>query len=354
MNDQKEFLKELLSLPGLSAYEKPIRDVIQDKWKNLCDETSVSPVGSLHGLKKGEGREPRQKVLLAAHMDAVGLMVTTIDDEFLHFTNVGGIDPRLLPGQRVTVHGRRELPGIIIQPPERLLPITPGDAVPMEYLLVDVGLEENEVKKVTRPGDLISYAQEPFILSDDLIAGHSLDNRASVAVVTDCLSELKRRHHDWDVFTVATVQEEETMAGGFTSSFALQPDLGIAIDVTFAKSPGSSDHRTFNLGKGPTLGWGPNIHPAVFKAAKEVADKLEITFQKETMPRHSGTDAFALQVAREGVPTMVIGIPLRYMHSPVELVDYRDIERAGRLLAEFICQLTPDFIKDLAWDEAHE
>lgn len=354
MTDRKKFLREIISLPGLSAYEKPVRESIEKKWKTYCDELSVSPVGSLHGLKKGEGKEPRPRVLLAAHMDAIGMMVTTLESGFLHFTEVGGIDPRLLPGQRVMVHGRKDLPGVIIQPPDRLLPNAPGDPVLMEYLLVETGLEPADVEKLVRPGDLISFAQEPFDLSDDLIVGHSMDDRASVAVITECLEELKKRHHTWDVWAVATVQEEETFAGAYTSPFAIQPDMAIAVDVTFAKSPGSSDHRTYHLGKGPTLGWGPNIHPAIHKAVKDLADKLEIPIQKEIMPKHSGTDAFAMQIVGGGIPTMVIGIPLRYMHSPVEMVDYRDIERGGRLLAEFISQLEPDFAKKLTWDEPHE
>jgi len=354
MTDRKAFLKEIISLPGLSAYEEPVREAIQKKWKTLCYEISTSPVGSLHGLKKGEGKEPRPRILLAAHMDAIGMMVTTIEDGFIHFTEVGGLDHRLLPGQRIIVHGRQTLPGIIIQPPDRLLPINPGEPVRMEHLIVDVGLEPAEVEKLVRTGDLISFAQEPFELSDDQLVGHTMDDRAAVALVTECLIELQKRHHDWDVWAVATVQEEESMAGGYTSPFIIQPDLAIAIDVTFAKSPGSSDHRSYNLGKGPTLGWGPNVHPAIYRRMKELAEKLEIPFQKEIMPKHSGTDAFAIQVVAEGIPTMVIGIPLRYMHSPVELVDYKDIERGGRLLAEFISRLEPDFVKNINWDEKHE
>lgn len=354
MTDCKEFLKEIISLPGLSGYEEPVRDAIQKKWQTLCDEISTSPVGSLHGLKKGEGKEPRPRLLLAAHMDAIGMMVTVLHHGFIHFTEVGGLDHRLLPGQRVVVHGRENLPGAIIQPPDRLLPIRPGEPVRMEHLVIDVGLEPADVIKLVRPGDLISFAQEPFDLSNDQLAGHTMDDRAAVVLVTECLSELKKRHHAWDVYAVATVQEEETMAGGSTSPFAIRPDIAIAIDVTFAKSPGSSDYRTYHLGKGPTLGWGPNVHPAIYRRMKEMAEKLEIPYQRENMPKHSGTDAFAMQVVAEGIPTMVIGIPLRYMHSPVEMVDYRDIQRGGRLLAEFISHLEPDFIKNITWDEKHE
>jgi putative aminopeptidase FrvX len=123
----------------------------------------------------------------------------------------------------------------------------------------------------------------------------------------------------------------------------------VAIDVTFGSGPGSPGHKTFPLGMGVTLGWGPNIHPALFQAFKELAERLEIPYKMEAMPRHSGTDAYALQVAAEGLPTMVVSIPLRYMHTPVEMVSMKDIRRAGRLLAEFAAQLDDEFMNKLAW-----
>lgn len=352
MTEITSFLKKLISLPGLSAYETPVRELIQERWEPLTDKLVVSRIGSLNALKQGTGSEPRASILLSAHMDAIGLMVTTTVDGFLHLAEIGGIDPRVLPGQLVTVHGRKDIPGLIIQPPERLLPEhVQNMPVPLEYLLVDTGLSEREIKRLVRPGDLVSFAQPPLDISDDVLAGHSLDNRASVAAVTHCLELLNERIHTWDVWAVASVQEEETMAGALTSAFELKPDLAVAIDVTFAKGPGANDYRTFTMGKGPTLGWGPNIHPLLHKQFKQVADQLEIPYGVEVMPRHSGTDAYALQTAAEGIPTMVVSIPLRYMHTPVEMVNLKDINRTGRLLAEFITRLTPDTLETLSWDD---
>ena len=130
--------------------------------------------------------------------------------------------------------------------------------------------------------------------------------------------------------------------------------MAIAIDVTFAKGPGAGDHRTFPLGKGPTLGWGPNAHPAIFNAMRDLAQKQDIPFHVEVMPRHSGTDAYGMQIVAEGIPTMVVGIPLRYMHTPVETVSTRDILRTGHLLAEFIASLEAEFANQICWDETHE
>jgi putative aminopeptidase FrvX len=345
-------LTSLLASPGLSGYEGSIRKVIEPVWRPLTDEISVSRLGSLHGLKKGSGPEPRPTILIAAHMDAIGLMVTSIVDGFLRVTEVGGLDPRVLPGQLVTVHGRQDIPGVIVQPPAHLRPKSAGKGpVPLKYLLVDTGLKPQRVKNLIRSGDLISFAQEPFQMQGDTIVGHSLDNRASLAALTHFLDELKKRNHVWDVWAVATVQEEVTMGGAKTSAFQLRPQLAIAIDVTWGKSTGTPDHKTFALGKGPTLGLGPNIHPGLHKSFKELADSLEIPYAVEVMPRHSGTDAYDLQVAAEGIPTMVVSIPLRYMHTPVEVVALKDIQRTAHLLSEFIAHLDRDFMDKLTLDE---
>jgi tetrahedral aminopeptidase len=257
-----------------------------------------------------------------------------------------------LPGQRVIVHGRRDLPGVIGQPAAFLLPDSIGKkTVPMEHLLVDVGLSADETSSLVRPGDLISFAQLPIELSDNSIAGHTLDNRASVAALSVCLSELAALRHAWDVWAVATVQEEETLAGAFTSPYDARPDIAVAIDVTFAKGPGALDYRTVPFGKGVALGWGPNTHPAIFEKFKKVAERYDIPFNTEVYPSYSGTDAMGLQITAAGVPSMVVSIPLRYMHTPVELVSIKDIQRAGHLLAQFIANLESDFSSQIKWED---
>lgn len=352
MNDILPFLKTMLSAPGLSGFERPICEIIRNEWTPLADELSLSRLGSLHALKRGDGVEPRRKILLSAHMDAIGLMVTGIADGFIRFTEVGGIDSRILPGQLVTVHGKKDLPGIVALPPAYLLPPGAGDeAVEMQYLYVDTGLREDEVLENVRIGDVISYATQPTELGKDALYGHTLDNRVSVAAVTICLEMLKRRKHAWDVYAVASTQEEETLGGAMTSPYAIQPDLAIVIDVTFARGPGGGDWRSFPFGKGVSLCEGPNIHPALLKAVQDKADELEIPFHHEFAPRMSGTDAMALQVVREGIPCVVIGIPLRYMHTPVETVSLKDVKRAGRLMAEFISDLEANFVDKITWEE---
>jgi endoglucanase len=351
MNEILPFLKKLISAPGLSGHEAPIRDIIAETWQTLSDEVSVSRLGSLHALKRGTLPEPRPSLLIATHMDAIGLMVTSVDGEFLHVTEVGGIDARVLLGQLVTVHGRKELPGVIAQPPAHSLPPEERSGpVALANLLVDTGLAAQEVGRLVRVGDLVSFAQVPIELGKDTLSGHTLDNRASVAALTACLEHLHKRELAWDLWAVASTQEEETFGGAISSAFQLRPSLAIAVDVTFASGPGTPSHQAFEMSHGIVLVMGPNIHPALYKVIKELADRLEIPYAVEVSGANSGTDAYAMQVVAEGIPTMVIGIPLRYMHTPVEMISLNDIARAGRLLAEFAASLDAEFMNKLAWE----
>jgi endoglucanase len=354
MVDILPFLKSLISVSGLSGYETPVAELIAEKWRPLVDEMSMSRVGSLHGLKKGRGKEPRPSVMIASHMDAIGMRVSKILDGFLHITNVGGIDVRVLPGAQVTVHASasgEDLPAVIVMPPARFLPESAGDGVlAINYYLVDTGLLPREVKKKIHVGDLVSFANEPLELAGDVISGHSLDNRASVAALTVCLEELQNKPHIWDVWGVATVQEEVTLLGAFSSAFELRPQIAIVVDGAFAKGPGANGWQTFPLATGVGLCIGPNMHPFLHEKLKELAERLEIPWFLDVTPSHSGTDAFAVQTTAEGIPTALVEFPLRYMHMPVEVVAVKDIQRVGRLLAEFIASLEANFVETIVWE----
>jgi endoglucanase len=354
MTELIPFLKSLLSVSGLSGFEDPAARLIEEKWRPLVEEVSLSRVGSLHGLKKGSGRDPRPSLMIAAHMDAIGMRVSQIQDGFLHITNVGGIDIRVLPGMEVTVHASRsgeELPGVIAMPPAALLPESAGDGVvAIEHLLVDTGLAARDVEKRVLTGDLISFANLPIELAGDVLSGHSLDNRASVAALTVCLEELQNKSHLWDVWAVATVQEEVSYLGAYSSAFQLRPQIAIIVDGTFGKGPGANGWQTFPLGKGVGLCVGPNMHPFLHTRLKEVAERTEIPWFLDVTPAHSGTDAFPIQITAEGIPTALVEFPIRYMHTPVESVSVRDIQRAGRLLAEFVVSLEANFVETIVWE----
>ncbi|MBI9046733.1 MAG: M20/M25/M40 family metallo-hydrolase [Anaerolineaceae bacterium] len=352
MNEINTFLKELISAPGISGYETPVRKIIEEKWESLTDEMQVSKIGSLEGLKKGTGEGKRPSILLAGHMDAIGLMVTHVIEGFIGFTSIGGVDPRVILGQPVEVHGRELLNGIIVQPSDHLLPENiAGKPVPLEYLFIDVGLPPEKVDSMVRTGDAVSFAQPPVELGEKVIAGHTMDDRAAVVAITHCLEILQTRLHKWDVWAVATVQEEVGLKGALTSTFGLDPDIGVAIDVTHAKGPGTTESQIATLDKGLVLDWGPNVHPFIYNKFKEIADDLEIPYQTGYHTDQSGTDTYAIQITAGGKPTMLLSIPLRYMHTPVEVVSVKDIQRTGRLLAEFISSLDDDFINSISWED---
>jgi endoglucanase len=289
--------------------------------------------------------------MLAGHMDEIGLIVSDLEEGFVHFPALHSYDERVLLGQEVVVHGRRDLPGIIGARPPHVQ--AKGDAdkpVPTDKLLIDVGLPSDEVSHLVRVGDLITMHSPLIELKGGLVAGKAMDDRTAVAAMAVCLEVLARVRHEWDVYAVATVQEEEGMKGAITSTFGIQPDVGIAIDVTFAKQPGTPDEFTYDLGKGPTVGCGPNFHPRLVEALMDAAGALEMTVHLEPAARPPGTDAWAIQITRAGIPAGLIGIPLRSMHTPVETCAVKDVERTGRLLAHFISRLDGEFLPSLTYD----
>jgi len=354
MADILPFLKSMITTSGVSGHEAPIAKIIAEKWRTLANEVTSSRVGSVHALKKGSGQGNRPSIMIATHMDAIGMMVSKVSNGFLHITKLGGIDVRVLPGAFVTVHASsgEELPGVIAMPSAKLLPdtVNAGDVLEIDYLLVDTGLTPREMERKVKVGDLVSFANDPMELAGDVISGHTLDNRSSVAALTVCLEELQGKSHVWDVWAVATVQEETNYLGAYTSAFKLRPQIAIAVDVTFATGPGASGYQTKAMGKGAGICMGPNMHPFIHKHLTTIADKFEIPWFMDVASAHTGTDAFPMQVTAEGIPTALVEFPLRYMHTTVESVSLKDVQRAGRLLAEFIVSLEEDFVEKITWE----
>lgn len=337
-------LKKLSETPGITGCETSVRQLISELWRPFVDEVREGGLGSLIGFKRGAGLNPRRKLMLAAHMDEIGLRVSGLVKGFLRVVPVGGVDRRVLPGLEVIVHGRRDLAGVIASRPPHVLPQQERkEALAWDSLFVDVGLSAKEVERLVAVGDLVSFRQELTELQNRRVAAKAMDDRACVAVITLVLEQLGNARHAWDVFAVATVQEEVGLKGAVTAAYHIAPDMGIALDVTFAKSPGVSDVDTYPLDEGPAIGIGPNFHPALVARLKRVAETCEIPFHLDPIPGRSGTDAWAIQAAREGIPTALLSVPLRYMHQPVETLAAPDVERAARLLASLIVSLEPDF-----------
>ncbi|HHX74908.1 MAG TPA: M42 family metallopeptidase [Firmicutes bacterium] len=347
--DLKNFLQAVTAAPGISGYEAPVAGLIRAELCALADEVRQDRLGNVVFLKKGTG-EKRPRVLLAAHMDEIGLMVTKIEaGGFLRFTSVGGIDPRTIVGQEVVVFGKERLTGVIgAKPPHLTDEEERGKAYPMEDLFIDLAMTEEQVRKLVTVGDLAMIRRELIQLQDTVLAGKAMDDRAGVAVLAVCLEELARLHHVADVYAVATVQEEVGVRGATTSTYGIVPDLGIAVDVTHGDMPGVPEHDTCKLGKGPGITVGPNIHPKIGKELVAVAKEHRIPYQLEVAAGPTGTDARAIQISRGGIPTGLVSVPLRYMHTSVELLDAEDIKMTGRLLAYFIAAVKTDFVEDLS------
>lgn len=352
-------LKEFSELPGPSGYETRISERLREIWQPLADELDLDRVGSLAALKNGHGKKPRSKIMLAAHMDEIGLMVTKIeansDDRsgFLRVTSVGGVDRRQIYGQIVIVHGsassKRDLVGVIGSLPGRMLPSKRRNKTyRYDDLVVDVGLSGAELKEYVSVGDFVSFQQPLRKLLNKRVTGKAFDNRVSIVVVTKSLEILSRRDHEWDIVAVATAQEETALLGAYTSAFTHEPDIAIAVDVTFAKGPGVTESTAYGLGDGPTIGIGPNTHPGLHQALRDCADKLEMKVHVEPHARMSGTDAMGLQIARKGIPTGMVSVPIRYMHSSIETVSLIDLKRAARLIAEFIAELDGGFLAEMS------
>ncbi len=352
MLDLVNLLRRLSETSGVPGHEGAVRRVVEAEVRPLVDDVTVDKLGNLIGVKRGrpqpDAAPPR--LMIAAHMDEVGLLVAGYaGGGFLRLAAIGGADARVLPGQEVTVHSADgPLPGVIAARPEtRLTSEQRSETLALDSLYLDVGLSEAAARERLAIGDTITLARPLTELQSGRVAGKAMDNRASVATLIATLDQLQGRRHAWDVYAVATVQEEVGAWGAYASAFSIHPQVGIALDVGYGEQPGLPDIETFPLGQGPSLGFGPNIHPLLHERLMATARAHEIPVHFEPMPGSSGTDAMAIQMVQAGVATAVLSLPTRYMHTPVETLATRDIERTARLLAHFIAELAPDFVAQL-------
>lgn len=347
--DVKELFRSLSEASGISGYEQAVAQPIRDacRW---ADDIKTDKLGNLIMLRKGQGTEPRPRIMLAAHMDEIGLITTKIEKNgFLRFSTIGGFDQRVLLSQEVVVHGKKPLTGVIgAKPPHIQARGEQAQAVKMEDLFIDLGFETKEqVEELVRVGDLVTIKREVVDLQGSLMTGKAFDDRAGVASIFECFKVLAALQHNADVYGVATVQEEVGLRGAITSTYGIVPDIGIAIDVGFGDQPGLQENETIKLGKGPGIALGPHVHPKVHKRMVETAREWNIPFSLDPSPYPGGTDTYAIQVTRAGVATILLSVPLRYMHTPIETLDYEDVKRTGRLMAMFIAGIDNEFVEGL-------
>jgi len=344
MDDLKTLLKKLSEATGVSAMEKDVKDIVKEELAKLKIPFKEDLVGNIVALKKGS--RGAGKVMLASHIDEIGLMVTFLDENILRFTTVGGIDERILPGQEVIVYGKRPLKGVIGSiPPHFVSKEKQNKVLSTEELFIDVGLSAKELKRNVETGNFVGLRKNFQELMNERYSGKSLDNRVSVLSLLLLFDELKRINHNWDVYSAFTVQEEITGLGAVSSSYNIQPDVGIAVDVGFGKQSNFPSEYTVELDKGPAIAIGPNLHPGLESSIVQIAKDYEVPYQIVAAPGVTGTDACDIQISRQGIPTILVSIPLLYMHTPCEVVMLKDVKRTARLLSLFISHLSSDMFK---------
>lgn len=341
-----EFLKEICETAGPSGGEDRLGDLIEKKFRPLVDEIRRDALGNLI-MFKGCSVKNAPSLMLAAHMDEIGLMVTAIEESgFLRFTKMGGVDPRNLPAKEVLILANEPVPGIIgVKPPHLTSAEERKTPLKLEDLYIDVGLDREQAETKIRVGDTAVFRRKTYSLAGDRMAGKAMDDRSGVAALYEAALKMQSLRSKSDVYFVATVQEEVGLRGAITSTYDIMPDVGIAVDVGFARSPGMPEHISAELGKGPAIAQGANIHPHMYRRLTEVAREERIPHQREILPAGSGTDAWAMQVTQSGVPTAVVSIPLRYMHTTVEMLSGSDVQNAGALLAYFTAGMDRQFVE---------
>jgi putative aminopeptidase FrvX len=342
-----ETLRRLLTSPGPSGYEQAPAAVFREAAAAFAEITHDT-VGSSVARVKGIGDGPF--VAVVGHIDEIGLIVHHIDDDgFLWFTGVGGWDPVILVGQRVEINSRRgRVPGVVGKKPIHLLKDEERKKAPeLKHLHIDIGANDgDDARSRVRVGDVAVIAGDPVELPNNRVISRSMDNRLGCYVAL----ETARLVADaggapGDVAAVAVAQEEISFGGAYTTAYTLRPDIAVVVDVTFATDPPGSDEKEtgrHKLGTGPVLQRGSTLDPTVFERLHEAGEAEGIPFTVAASARSTGTDADAFHISRGGIPSAVVSVPLRYMHSPVEMVQLDDIENAAKLIAAFALRLAPD------------
>jgi endoglucanase len=349
-----EYLKELTMLEGISGREDRVRITMEKELKKYCDEVYVDKFGNLIARKGNNG----PKIMLAAHMDEIGLMVKYIDDRgFLKFTKIGGINDQMLLNQKVIVHTEKgDVVGVLgSKPPHKMKENERNTLIKYEDMFIDIGAKNKEDAQNmgVEIGSWISFKSDFDELGNNRVSCKSFDDRAGCAVLLEVAKEISKMKDDelkCQVYFVGTVQEEVGLKGARTSAFGINPDVALALDVTICGDhPGiKMEDAPVELGKGPVVGIvdasgrGLIAHPKVLNMIKEVSKKYDISVQYE-VGEGGTTDATAIHLTRAGIPTGVISVPSRYIHTPVEVIDIGDLEETVKLVSSYIKELKTCF-----------
>lgn len=345
-----EFLKAILETPSPSGFEQPIQKVVREWIKPFSDEVTTDRHGNVFATRFPEVKHAdTPRIMLAGHCDQIGLMVQFIDsDGFLYVQPIGGWDMQILLGQYLTVWAKDgPVTGVVARRAIHLLKSDERNRVPdFTDIWIDIGAKnKEEAESLVRCGDPVTFALGYRPLRNGLAASPAMDDKVGLWVCMEAVRLMHGRSLRAAVYSVSTVAEEIGLRGATTAAYAINPTVGIAVDVCHATDTPGNDKKQVGetkCGGGPVLFRGPNINPRVFDLLEETAKAHSIPIQIRGVPRATGTDANAIQISREGVACGLIGIPNRYMHSPVEVIHLDDLTNAAKLLAEFCIAVSPE------------
>ena len=336
----KEILKILCGANGPTGFERPVARLAEEIIKPFADETRVDTLANLVAVRRC-GRPDAHKLLLAAHLDEVGLVVTGHEDGFLCVGQIGGLDPRVLPDRDLIVLTEPPRLGVVsVQPPHVLKAEDMSKALKQEDLRVDVGLTREQAVREIPIGTPVTYRMEGFELLNGRYVSKALDDRACFAIIVRAAEIIDEelaggRELPWDVYFVGSTGEERSEGGAPAAVFDADADVCIAVDVGQARTPDSTPAVASDIGKGPMLKVGPNFTKHVEKRLTALAEKENIPLQRVACPGRSGTDAWFMHIVKGGVASGIVELPLRYMHSPAECMDLGDVELCAQLLAAY-------------------
>ena len=353
------YLEGMAAQHGPSGHEGQVSAWMAERFKPLCDSVTIDPLYNVIALKKATiptpDGSPAPKVMLSAHQDEIALMVADIlPDGTLRMGQVGGVDPRILPAAVVTVHATgsgkpRALTGVVgAVPPHLLTQAEQKKNYTRENLFVDLGLKADKVKRLVNVGDLITLRGPATKLLNGRAASKTMDDRACVGALLCAAERLQTMNYLCDVYFVASSQEEVGAQGAYVAAYTIDPDLAVVLDVTHATIPASRTDTTVPL-DAPAVTYGPFIQHKLLERLKKTAKDNGVKINAEHSTRSTGTDTDVIQVARAGVPCVLIDLPLKYMHTTVELLDMNAIAECGRLLAHFLADIKADW-RDGLWN----
>ena len=335
----KEIISDLTALSGPSGSEEAVARRVKELISPYMDEVKTDAMGNVVGYK-GCGKKGAKRLLFDAHIDEVGFIVTGVERGFLKLSALGSPDVRMLPAHQVRVLTDPPISGTVCcMPVHALSEEDMNKAIKLEDISVDIGLSDEDAKKAVPLGTPVVFEGECVEFGKGVLCGKAMDDRACMAAIIYALQLLKDEKLNVDLLVMGSTQEEMGFRGATAGVFGAQPDYAVAVDVTFGKTPDYEKDDAMDCGRGAAIGVGPNVTRVLYNKLVSLAEKKKIPYQTEVMAGNSGTNAWAMQTSREGVPTAIISLPIKYMHSPVETLWLGDAEAVAELLCAFAVSL---------------